>query len=359
MKSRLVTLLLGVATAGCSTTSTVLAPNTPITVQSGKPVPAERIYQRELTVPSPGRTAKVSFLRDAGFLGGGCTHKILVDGQIVLAIRSGEYQILHLAPGRHSFGLEIERGICPGFSSSHSVVLSDGAEDTYRILIPPLYNPLMGSIALPDSPRVVLVDATTAGSRRSSAGLQGRIENGRYSAPNGKVVFSAPNIGGPEHMVRDVYVAGIDRGFLEETNQFGLQGVYYSSLAGLGISPPSDTNEHRAALNKGWTNFAMPNIFTNSSLKAEVVHQEFIVDQGEEMLLALVRLPELSGAFDVTTKRKFDAYPAVLLLVDGGYVVVVRNQFNLEDASKKDPKDSISDYLKGLRKRKTELDFRQ
>jgi len=140
--------------------STVLAPNTPITAQSGKPVPAERIYQRELTMPSPGRTAKVSFLRDAGFLGGGCTHKILVDGRVVFAIRSGEYQMLHLAPGRYLFGLEIERGICPEFSSSHSLVLSDGAEDTYRILIPPQYNSLMGSIPVPGGPRLEQIAAT-------------------------------------------------------------------------------------------------------------------------------------------------------------------------------------------------------
>ncbi|TMA25490.1 MAG: hypothetical protein E6J87_22750 [Deltaproteobacteria bacterium] len=159
--------------------------------------------------------------------------------------------------------------------------------------------------------------------------------------------------------MRDAYVAGIDRGFLEETNEFGLQGVYYTSLAALRISPPSDTESHRAALNKGWANFAMPNIFSASSPKAEVVHQQFVVDQGEEMLMALVRLPELSGAFDVATKRKFDAYPAVLLLIDGGYVVVLRSQFTLEDMSGKDPKDDVSDYLKGLRKRKSELEFRQ
>ena len=338
MKSTLVTLILALTAAGCSTIPTS---TTPITMQSGKPVPDVRIYLAELTVPSPGHTAKVSFLRDAGFLGGACTHKILVDGKTVFAIRAGEYQTLHLAPGQHSFAVEIEGGVCPAFSTSHSTVLSDGAEETYRISIPSLPSGL------------------AAGPPRISAALRGRIENGRYSAPNGKVVFSAPNIGGPEHQVRDIYVAGIDRGFLEETNQFGLQGVYYISLAGLRISPPSDTNEHRAALNKGWTNFAMPNIFTAASQNAEVVHQEFVADQGKEMLLALVRLPELSGAFDVRTKRKFDAYPAVLLLVDGGYVVVLRSQFNLEDASRKDPKERISDYLTGLRKRKSGLEFRQ
>jgi hypothetical protein len=356
MKSRLVTVTLALAAAGCSTIPTS---TTPITMQSGKPVPAARIYQAERTVPSPGHTAKVSFLRDAGFLGGACTHKILVDGKTAFAIRAGEYQTLHLAPGQHSFALEIEGGVCPAFSTSHATLLSDGAEETYRIFIPPFISPSVGIAIAADHPRIEIVGATTGASRGSAAGLQGRIEHGRYSAPNEKVVFSAPNIGGPEHMVRDVYVAGIDRGFLEETNQFGLQGVYYTSLAGLGISPPSDTNEHRAALNKGWTNFAMPNIFTAASRKAEVVHQEFVADQGKEMLLAIVRLPELSGAFDVRTKRKFDAYPAVLLLVDGGYVVVLRSQFNLEDASRKDPKESVSDYLTGLRKRKAGLEFRQ
>lgn len=333
MKSRRVTFVLALTAAGCVTipTSTV-----PITEQSGKPVPAERIYQRELTVPSLGQTAKVLFLRDAGVLGSACTHKILVDGQPVFAIRGGEYQTLYLAPRPHLIGLEIEGGLCPKFSASHNAVLGDGSVETYRILIP----------SPTSSPRLMVE-------------LQGRIENGRYSAPNGKVVFSAPDIGGPEHRIRDVYVAGIDRGFLEETNQFGLEGVYYTSLAGLGISPPSDTNEHRTALNKGWTNFAMPNIFTAASQKAEVVHQEFIVDKGKEMLLALVRLPELSGAFDATTKRKFDAYPAVLLLVDGGYVVVVRIQSNLEDVPKKDPKHRISGYLTGLRKLKSGLEVRQ
>jgi hypothetical protein len=190
----------------------------------------------------------------------------------------------------------------------------------------------------------------------ATVGLRGRIENGRYSAPNGKVVFSAPGLEGPEHNVRDLYVPGIDRGFLEETNMYGLQGAYYSSMAPLGISPPSDANEHRAALNKGWTHFAMPNIFTPASPKAEVVDQEFIVDQGEEMLLVLVRLPDLSGAFDATTGRKFDACPGVLLLLDNGYVIVFRIQSNLADASRKEPKERLSVYLPGLRKLKSGLE---
>lgn len=189
--------------------------------------------------------------------------------------------------------------------------------------------------------------------------LEGRIENGRYVAPNGKISFSAPNIGGAEHKVSDVFVAEIDRGGLEEADMYGMQAMYYSGLASLRISPPSDAVEHRAALNKGWRNFAMPNIFTAASQKAEVIHQEFIVDQGKEALLVLVRLPGLSGAFDVSTKRKFDAYPAVLLLIESGYVVVLRIQSNLADApGGRDPKEWLSTHLTGLRKLRSGLEVR-
>ena len=157
MNSRLVFLLLALTAAGCSTISTSTMP---ITTQSGTPVPASRIYRPELTVPSPGHTAKVSFLRDAGALGSACAHKILVDGKAVFAIRAGEYQTLYLAPAQYVFALEIEGGVCPKFSTSHSTVLSDGAEDTYRILIP----------SPTSRPRVARIGASTEGLRGSSPG---------------------------------------------------------------------------------------------------------------------------------------------------------------------------------------------
>ena len=152
MKPTLISLLVALTVAGCSTIPTS---TTPITTQSGTPVPASRIYRPELTVPSAGQTAKVSFLRDAGFLGGACAHKILVDGKAVFAIRAGEYQTLHLAPGQHSFALEIEGGVCPQFSTSHSTVLGDGAEERYRIFIP----------SPTSRPRVARIGASTEGFR--------------------------------------------------------------------------------------------------------------------------------------------------------------------------------------------------
>jgi hypothetical protein len=128
-------ILLAIGAAGCPLVPTSSAP---ITTQSGTPVPAARIYQPQFTQSSPGNTAKVLFLRDAGSLGSACAHEILVDGDKVLAIRAGEYQALFLAPGQHSFVVEIKGGLCPAFSKEHSTVLRDGAEETYRIFIPSL-----------------------------------------------------------------------------------------------------------------------------------------------------------------------------------------------------------------------------
>ena len=112
----------------------------PITTQNGKPVPAERIYRPELTLPSPAQTAKISFLRDAGMLGGACTHEILVDGVAVFGIRAGEYQALYLAPGEHLFALEIEAGFCASYSVRRAITLSNEAETSYRIFTPSTFS---------------------------------------------------------------------------------------------------------------------------------------------------------------------------------------------------------------------------
>ena len=193
----------------------------------------------------------------------------------------------------------------------------------------------------------------------ASTSLQGRIENERYFAPNGKIVFTPPKLGGLEHSVRDHYNASIDRGFLEEADAFGLQGMYYTSIESLGVSQPSNTDERRSILNKGMTNFVMPNIFLTASPNAEVLYQEFVTEQGKEMILALVRLPESSGAYDLATNKKFDAYPAILVLEEGGYVIVLRVQSNLTDLGDSEPKDMASNYLGKLRKLKSGLEVLQ
>jgi len=132
MKSSLVTAVMALGMAGCSWLTDIR----PITKEVGKPVPSARLYRPELAAPSPGHTAMVSFLRDAGFPGSGCTHKILVDGDAVFAIRSSEYQTLYLEPGKHVFTLLIEQGVCPEYSTTYNAILSEGPEQSYRIFQP-------------------------------------------------------------------------------------------------------------------------------------------------------------------------------------------------------------------------------
>ena len=128
MTARLVTAVLALAVAGCAT-STVA-----ISLEASKPVPEDRIYQRELAVPGAGRTAKLTFLRDAGALGSACTHLILVDEKLAFGIRSGERQTLYVAPGPHTLELQIAGGLCAGLLSTPvETVVGDGAEETYRI----------------------------------------------------------------------------------------------------------------------------------------------------------------------------------------------------------------------------------
>lgn len=188
--------------------------------------------------------------------------------------------------------------------------------------------------------------------------LQGRVEGGRYYAPNGMISFVPPNMRGPEHNLKDLYVSELDRGFLEETDAFGLQAVYYSSLLHAGIRPPGNAEEHRAALDTALERFAMQIVFASGSTRAEVVHREIVADQGKDMLLALVRLPGLSGAFNATTRKKFDAYPGVLVVIDGGYLVVLRIQSNLVDVESKAPKDKASSYEASLRRLRSGLAVR-
>src|SRR4029453_6759343 len=95
MTSWLITVLVALVAAGCIPTATG-----PISAEAAKPVPAERIFQRELTVPGTGRTSKLRFVRDAGAMGSACTHRIVVDGELFFGIRSGGHKMPYFFPGR-------------------------------------------------------------------------------------------------------------------------------------------------------------------------------------------------------------------------------------------------------------------
>jgi len=116
-------------TSACSTT--------PVTQQSAAPVPADRIYQKSYVgVASGTDQATVVFLRDSGFLGGGCSHDLYIDNVKVFAIRQGEQITTHVPAGQHFFRLETGGGLCPNIAASQETTIAPGARQTYRILLP-------------------------------------------------------------------------------------------------------------------------------------------------------------------------------------------------------------------------------
>lgn len=123
---------LAMTLAACSTS--------PVTEQSGKPVPSDRIYKPDLLNASPDRTAKVTFLRDSGFMGSGCPDNILVNGTAVFTMHAGEYETVFLAPGKYFFSVETGRGPCPDVVTSQNTELSAGDREVYRVLRPSDYS---------------------------------------------------------------------------------------------------------------------------------------------------------------------------------------------------------------------------
>lgn len=115
--------------SGCSTT--------PVSQQSAAYVPPDRIYQPSYVGPAGGpEDGTVVFLRDAGFVGSGCSHDMYVDNVKVFAIRHGEQITIHVPAGRHFFRLETGGGLCPNIAASQETTLLAGQKEVYRILLP-------------------------------------------------------------------------------------------------------------------------------------------------------------------------------------------------------------------------------
>ncbi len=78
----------------------------------------------------------MTFLRDSGFLGSGCSHDLYVNNRKAFAIRAGEGISLALEPGEYLFRLETGGGACPNVAISEDATLKRGDARVYRVLIP-------------------------------------------------------------------------------------------------------------------------------------------------------------------------------------------------------------------------------
>lgn len=79
------------------------------------------------TVPTPiPRTTgpAVVVVRDAGFVGSGCTFDVLVDGEIVGEVKAGETVIKVVSNGKHRVGIDNSTAMCPNVKMSKVVVVT-------------------------------------------------------------------------------------------------------------------------------------------------------------------------------------------------------------------------------------------
>ena len=70
---KIIFLGLVLSLIGCSTS--------PVVSNTAKPIPNERVYNQNYLKKHTPEQAKVTFLRDKGFLGSGCTHDIYVNNR--------------------------------------------------------------------------------------------------------------------------------------------------------------------------------------------------------------------------------------------------------------------------------------
>ena len=122
----------GLIMSGCSTV--------PITSEFAKPVPSERIYEQKYFSEQEPDQAKVTFLRDNGFTGGGCSHDIYANNIKIFSIRPNEKAVVYLKPDYYIFRLETGGGLCPNIATSQETDLKPNADAEYRILLPSDFN---------------------------------------------------------------------------------------------------------------------------------------------------------------------------------------------------------------------------
>ena len=91
--------------AGCATTPTPTA-----STERGSHL------NRALITPRPG-SGVILVKRDSGFMGGGCSHRIHLDGEPAAELRVGQAAVLYAAPGEHVLSA-VATGICDGISEA-------------------------------------------------------------------------------------------------------------------------------------------------------------------------------------------------------------------------------------------------
>lgn len=108
----------------------------PITKDTGKPVPQERIYPEYLEmIKDEASLSTLTIFRDKGFVGSACGHDFFVNGVKSFTINDKEFIDLKLPPGNYFFRIDTGKALCTNVSLSLETVLRKNELREYRISI--------------------------------------------------------------------------------------------------------------------------------------------------------------------------------------------------------------------------------
>ncbi|MEL7937686.1 hypothetical protein [Pseudomonas delhiensis] len=127
MKRLMVALLLAVL-AGCS--------SAPVPVADAVPAPRDRVYG--INMADSDQKATITFVRDTGYVGGGCDMGVYVNAKLVARLQTKEKATIAVPAGELIVGAGgIGAGLC-GESSprrERDVTIKPGESKNYRIFI--------------------------------------------------------------------------------------------------------------------------------------------------------------------------------------------------------------------------------
>ncbi|OZI60111.1 hypothetical protein [Bordetella genomosp. 11] len=126
MKALCIGIALSCVLTGCATNL--------VSRDKAKVIPADRLYEPTFVYRGGQEKAEISVIRDSGFVGSGCLHRLWVDNVKVAALDPGEAIDLGLSPGPHFMRIEMGVGLCANIQISESFELKSGERRVYRVM---------------------------------------------------------------------------------------------------------------------------------------------------------------------------------------------------------------------------------
>lgn len=137
---RLITASILIALlTGCATSA--------VTIDNAKPAPAERV----LLSNTKSTDAKITIIRDSGFMGGGCYVEVYLNDALAAKLDTAEKVTFNVKSGELILGSKLSgSALCGGASIRHfETSISQGQHKLYRVMTDQNGNPqiISGGIA--------------------------------------------------------------------------------------------------------------------------------------------------------------------------------------------------------------------